>query len=134
MRRLRLIVILAMVVALTDVFPRVAMCREERIFVSSSRLTLGTDADLSASVRIADIDHDNDLDVIVANGRHWPQQNFLLINQGDGKGYREVRFGDESHATYGLDTGDLNGDGFEDIVVANSGSQNLVFLNRSVKE
>ncbi len=45
-----------------------------------------------------------------------------------------IRFGDESHATYGLDTGDLNGDGFEDIAVANSGSQNLVFLNRPLKK
>jgi hypothetical protein len=68
MRRRQLIVISMIVLFLSDVLPHLAMCGEKRI-PESSRLTLRTDANLSASVRIADIDSDNDFDVIVANGR-----------------------------------------------------------------
>ncbi len=83
------------------------------------------------ALAVADMDNDGDLDLIVGN---VAQENAVFFNQGDGRIYREARFGDESHATYGLDTGDLNGDGFEDIAVANSGSRNLVFLNRALRK
>ena len=45
---------------------------KDRQFITSDRLTLGTDVFRSASVRLGDIDRDGDLDVVVANGRHWP--------------------------------------------------------------
>ncbi|MGZ0171912.1 MAG: sulfatase-like hydrolase/transferase [Planctomycetales bacterium] len=101
----------------------------ERSFESSDRLTLGTDANLSASVRIADVDHDKDLDVIVANGRHWPQQNFLLINQGRAQFSVQRRLGEELATTYATELGDLDGDGDLDIAVGNDMAPNRVFLN-----
>ena len=52
---------------------------------TNSRLTLGTESNRSASIRMGDIDGDGDLDVVVANGRHWPQQNYLFVNQGSAK-------------------------------------------------
>lgn len=39
-----------------------------------------------------------------------------------------------SNAIYGLDIGDLNGDGFKNIAVANSGLRNLVFLDRPLRK
>ena len=103
--------ILVAVFALIDVLPRDAVWSEERSFESSSRLTLGTEANFSASVRIADIDRDNDLDVIVANGRHWPQQNFLLITQGRARFNVQRRLGEERVTTYATEVADLDGDG-----------------------
>ena len=58
-----------------------AATAEERTFVTGSRLILGTEENRSAGVRICDVDGDKDLDVVVANGRHWPQQNFVFFNQ-----------------------------------------------------
>jgi len=54
----------------------------ERMFVANSRTLLGTQSNRTASVRLGDLDGDDDLDIAVANGRHWPQQNFVFFNQG----------------------------------------------------
>ncbi len=132
MKRLRLIVILVPVFALTDVIARDGMCGEERIFQSSSRLTLGTDANLSASVCIADIDCDNDLDVVVANGRHWPQQNFLLINQGLARFNVQRALGEERSTTYASEVADLDGDDDLDIAVGNDMAPNRIFLGDGI--
>jgi len=42
-------------------------------FRTSERQTLGEPEDRSASMGIGDIDQDGDLDVVIANGRHWPE-------------------------------------------------------------
>ena len=44
-------------------------------FFTNSRLILGTHMERTASIGLGDIDKDGDIDVIVANGRHWPGQN-----------------------------------------------------------
>lgn len=68
---------------------------EERQLVSGSRLTLETEVYRSASVRCADFDGDGDLDIVLANGRHWPQQNFLFLNQGRARFNVAQRIGSE---------------------------------------
>ena len=42
----------------------------------------------------------------------------MYFNQGNSRQFQEMRFGEQSSATYGLDVGDLDGDGFLDIVTA----------------
>ena len=84
---------------------------QPREFFSSSRATLGTQANLSASVRLGDFDRDGDLDVAVANGRHWPQQNFLFLNQWRGRFNVQRRLGEELRTTYATEVADLDGDG-----------------------
>jgi hypothetical protein len=44
--------------------------------------TLGTREARSASLSFGDVDGDGDLDVVVANGRHWAQKNEIFLNNG----------------------------------------------------
>lgn len=101
----------------------------ERVFSTNSRLYLGTESNRSASVRIGDIDGDEDLDVVVANGRHWPQQNFIFFNQGGARFNLARPLGRDLATSYATELADLDGDGDIDIVVGNDTAPNAVFLN-----
>lgn len=102
---------------------------QERNLRGSDRLGLGIESNRSASVRIADLDGDNDLDVITANGRHWPQQNYIFLNQGNAKFSVRYALGAEQRTSYAAEPADLDGDGDLDIVVGNDMAPNQVFFN-----
>ena len=40
---------------------------------------LGGAKEKTASISSGDIENDGDVDIIIANGRHWPGQNKILI-------------------------------------------------------
>ncbi|WP_419162229.1 FG-GAP repeat domain-containing protein [Candidatus Palauibacter sp.] len=88
----------------------------------------GRDDDQSYAVSLADLDLDSDLDIVVANAG---ARNAVYFNHGSegGSGFEEFRFGCDDCSTYGIAVGDLNGDGFPEIVTANSGAPNVIFAN-----
>ncbi len=90
---------------------------------------LGAEANLTASISLGDVDGDGDLDAVVANGRHWAQQNYVFLNGGDGFFRTARRLGEELATSYRAALGDFDGDGYPDVVVANSGSANDIYFN-----
>ena len=58
----------------------------------------------------------------------------IFFNDGEATEFTRQPFGPEGHITYGIALGDLNGDGFADIVTANSDGPNVVYLNRPARD
>ncbi len=91
---------------------------------------LGAASHLTASVNLGDVDGEGSLDVVVANGRHWPEQNRIFLNDGRGGFTLARRLGDEEDGTYAAPLADFDGDGDLDLVLANrDGGANAIQWN-----
>lgn len=92
---------------------------------------LGEAADRTYSGRLADLDADGDLDVVISNDTPDPKLTYL--NDGHGRFHVGSTFGRAAWETRNASVADLDGDGLPDIVVANrldTGAVNYVCLNR----
>ena len=98
-------------------------------FVSSSRMLLGTESNKSASVRMGNLNGDEHLDIVVANGRHWPQQNYVFLNSGTSRFTQMRPLGTDRSTSYACEIADLDGDGDLDIVTGNDTAPCQIFLN-----
>jgi hypothetical protein len=102
---------------------------QSRGFSEEPEILLGLREDRSPSMSFVDVEGDGDLDVLVANGRHWPQGNEVFLNNGRGRFTVGYPLGEELSTSYGVPAGDLDGDGDPDVVVANDQAPNHVYLN-----
>ena len=90
---------------------------------------MGGAKEKTASISSGDIDNDGDVDIIIANGRHWPGQNKILLNNGKGGFTVEKDLGSERLTSYAAELSDFDGDGDLDIAVGNDKAPNYIFLN-----
>ncbi len=84
-----------------------------------SIVVLENKSETSANVSFGDLDGDNDLDIVLAKGRHWPLYNKILFNNGKGEFTNVVELGTKPDKTYSTVLADLDNDGDFDIVVSN---------------
>ncbi|GAA4045437.1 FG-GAP repeat domain-containing protein [Parerythrobacter jejuensis] len=92
-------------------------------------LEFDIEANRSADVSLADMDGDGDLDVVLANGRHWAQRDFVFLNSGSGKLLEARPLGVARSASYTVQAGDIDGDGDVDAVVVRDMLPVQWFLN-----
>jgi len=93
------------------------------------RLILGTQKARTASISFGDMDGDKDIDVVVANGRHWPEQNRIFFNSGNGKFNVSQPLHQQSETSYATELADFDQDGDLDIAVGNDYAPNTILLN-----
>ncbi|MCY1011247.1 VCBS repeat-containing protein [Nannocystis pusilla] len=94
----------------------------------ATAMTIGTTAEWSNKVELADIDGDGRVDILFANGAGYaspedPELNRAFLNQGPGMPFLDVSedvFGGEPDFTRAIKVRDLDGDGNVDIIVANT--------------
>ncbi len=91
--------------------------------------SLGVAAERTASISVGDVDSDGDLDLVVANGRHWAGQNKIFLNDGKGDFRDERKLSSEQSTTYTAALADMDGDGDLDAIVGNDRTPSYVLVN-----
>jgi hypothetical protein len=91
-----------------------------------------TDGGDSYDVEVADIDDDGDLDVLVANV-NWidGENNAMYMNEGGGElgKMTEGAFVTDGGDSYDVEVVDIDGDGDLDVLVANIGENNAMYMS-----
>lgn len=90
---------------------------------------------------LSDFDRDGDLDIAMARSG---QSNMVFFNIGDGVSFETTELeegrwtapeeGGPSPDSYSIIAADLNGDGYDEIIVANSLAPNPVYRNRPARQ
>jgi hypothetical protein len=74
---------------------------------------------------VADLDLDGKIDIVVGNVE---APSTIYFNDGSGRRFTPVHFGDDKGTVYGFAIADLDRDGVLDIAVARSDAPNAVYF------
>ncbi len=107
----------------------ISLGKELAAYHVEARMALGADDDFTAGLALTDFDGDGDLDLFVANGRHWLQQDEVWFNNGEGKFVEVALVGKRKATAYGVCPGDYDRDGDMDVVVARDQLAPILHLN-----
>ena len=97
--------------------------------LSAARMPISGDG--SFDVALNDVDGDNDLDIVLANGNsgYLTHSNRLLLNDGRGFFVDSGSWPPDFDRSSSLALADVDGDGDDDVVFGNSDSRNRLYLN-----
>jgi hypothetical protein len=128
MRRMRALASLV-AVAVAVVLPGASTQDTRALPRFATAIQLETTSDPSANVSIGDLDHDGDLDIVLAKGRHDPYVDKVLLNDGNGH-FVTSDLGPTADRTYTAALADLDGDRDLDVVISNdTPDQKLLYFN-----
>jgi hypothetical protein len=88
--------------------------------VTSARARVTDDA-----LAVGDLNGDGKIDIVVGN---IEAPSTVFFNDGSGRHYTPVHFGDDKGTVYGFAIADLAGDDLLDIAVARSDAPNVVYF------
>jgi hypothetical protein len=93
------------------------------------RFSFGASKNRTASISLGDLNNDMEkIDAVVANGRHWPETNYIFYNSG--KGFHTMRVLDDwSSTSYAAELVDLDNDGDLDIIEINDNAPHKIYTN-----
>ena len=95
------------------------------------RLSFGSTKQRTASISLGDINKDGKIDAVVANGRHWPETNYIFYNYG--KGFNTmIPLDNLSSTSYTAELADLDNDGDLDIIEINDNAPHRIYLNDGI--
>jgi len=77
------------------------------------------------ALAVGDLNGDGSIDVVVGNVE---SPSVIYFNDGTGRSFTPVTFGDNKGTVYGFAIGDLDGDGLKDIAAARSDAPNVVYF------
>ncbi|GEM_PF-2116503 len=105
-------------------------------FASAPGTAIGSDTDHTYGIKLADINHDGRPDVISGNQGSSGEINRIYLNDGVG-GFttgQGTALGSDVDRTYSVEVGDVNGDGWLDIMAGNRGAVERLYLNLTTPE
>jgi hypothetical protein len=103
--------------------------QDVEFFNAGGFFSIGTQLNRTASITLFDVNQDGSLDALVANGRHWAEQNYIYFSDGNG-GFKVAQpIGKFLDASYSVKSVDFNNDGFMDIAVANDNIPNKIYFS-----
>ncbi len=102
---------------------------------SETDIEIDSHEENTVSVKLADVDSDRDLDLIVVNTGLYDRlylNDGLVSGEWQGFSTTEITFGSESSASNSVAIGDVNRDGHLDLIVGYQGAINHLYLNNGL--